>query len=108
MSKRHVDAVPSWRHDDRAAGMSPVACPPIGPGGRWADAAHVLFYAAVGIATTIALVQSRPGAVRAVLGATLVAGLTARYCHWVVGRGPDVVGSVPRTPAYFRCVALFW
>src|SRR5262245_46841108 len=45
MSTRRVDAVPTGRRDDRAAAMSPVACPPIGPGGRWADAAHVLFYA---------------------------------------------------------------
>jgi signal transduction histidine kinase len=108
MSKRRVDAVPTRRRDDRAAAMSPVACPPIGPGGRWADAAHVLFYATLGVATTMALVQPRPGAVRAALGAALVAGLTAWYSYWIVGRGREVVSSVSRRTAYFAGVALLW
>src|SRR5262245_55763335 len=85
-----------------------VACPPIGPGGRWAGAAHVLFYATLGLATTMALLQPGPGAVRAALGAALVAGLAAWYSYWIVGRGRDVVSSVSRRTAYFAGVALLW
>jgi signal transduction histidine kinase len=108
MSEPRVEAASTGRRADRAGTVSLVACPPIGPDGRWAGAAHVLFYATLGIAMTMALLQSRPGAVRAALGAALVAGLTVWYSYWIVRRGRDVVTSVSRRTAYFAGVALLW
>jgi signal transduction histidine kinase len=108
MSKRRVDVVPTRRRDDRAGAMSPAACPPIGPGGRWAGAAHALFYATLGVAATMALVQSWPGVARAALGAALLAGLAAWYSYWIVRRGSDVVSSIAHRAAYFAGIALLW
>src|SRR5262245_21711002 len=108
MSKRRVDAVSARRRDDRAGAMSPVACPPIGPGGRWAGAAHALFYATLGVAATMALAQSWPGAARAALGTALLAGLAVWYSYWIVRRGSDVVSSIARRAAYFAGIALLW
>jgi signal transduction histidine kinase len=108
MSEPRVEAASTRRCDDRAGTVSLVACPPIGPDGRWAGAAHVLFYATLGIAITMALLQSRPGAVRAALWAALVAGVMGSYSYWVVRRGRDVVTSVSRRTAYFAGVALLW
>jgi signal transduction histidine kinase len=106
MSERRIDAIPT-RHRDNPPGAT-VACPPIGPRGRWAGAAHALFYATLGVAETTALVQSWPGALPVALGAALLAGLAAWSSYWIVRRGHDVVSSPSRRTAYFGGVALLW
>jgi signal transduction histidine kinase len=106
MSERRIDAIPT-RHRDNPPGAT-VACPPIGPRGRWAGAAHALFYATLGVAETTALVQSWPGALPVALGAALLAGLAAWYSYWIVRRGHDVVSSPSHRTAYFGGVALLW
>jgi signal transduction histidine kinase len=108
MSERRVDAVPIRRSDDRAGAMALVACPPIGPGGRWEGASHALFYGTLVIAATMGLVEPWPGPLRASLGAGLLAGLAAWYSYWIVRRGQDVVSSISRRAAYFAGIALLW
>jgi signal transduction histidine kinase len=108
MKERRGDASLS-RHGNAHTGViSAAACPPIGPGGRWAHVAHALFYGTLMIAVTMALARSSPSPARVVLetgGAALLAGW---YSYWIVRRGQDVASSTGIGALYFGVLALLW
>src|SRR5262245_31763350 len=108
MNERRAEAAPPRRRDNRPGATSTAACPPIGPGGRWAGVAHALFYATLGVAATMALAESSPSPGRVALGAGLVAGLAVWYSYWIARRGRDVASSRVLSAAYFTGIATLW
>jgi signal transduction histidine kinase len=108
MDEGRVDAPLARSRDARPGTTAPVACSPIGPGGRWTGVAHALFYGTLGIAATMALVRSSPSAARGAVEAGLLALLVVWYSYWIVRRGQDVANSIGVAALYFGGGALLW
>ncbi len=100
--------VPAGRPDVAGAAMVEAACPPLGPGGRWAAAGHVLFYGMLAVATGLALARplAAPARAAVVAGLTLLLGAWHRY--WMVRRGRRLAGSAALRAVYFGGAALLW
>src|SRR5262249_18260957 len=106
MKGRRVQVPPLTPGDSPPASVA--ACPPIGPGGRWAAVAHALFYGTLAIGTTMALARPSPGLARVALEIGLVALLAAWYSYWIVRCGQDVMRSNRLGALYFGLGALMW
>jgi signal transduction histidine kinase len=108
MNHRSSDARLRGSREAPPDALSAVACPPIGPGGRWAGAAHGLFYGSLVIATAVALVPSSGSPAGIALEIGLVALLASWYAYWIVRRGHDLSRSTRVGALYFGVAALVW
>lgn len=99
---------PARGPDVAGTAMSEAACPPLGPGGRRAAAAHALFYGTLAIATALALARPPVTPARAVPCAGLALLLAAWYWYWMVRRWHRLARSAAHRAGYFGVGALLW
>ncbi|HEX7125344.1 MAG TPA: sensor histidine kinase [Thermodesulfobacteriota bacterium] len=92
---------------DADARMADAACPPLGPGGRWAALGHLLFYGTLATATALALGGAAATGRRA-LAAGLAGLLGAWYAWWMVRRADALAKSSRLRATYFGGAALAW
>lgn len=85
-----------------------VACPPIGPGGRWIAYAHALFYGSVPMAAAAAVVRGEAGPVPIAVQVVASTLIVVWYSYWIARRGRAVAESRVRRAWYFGVLAVLW